>query len=246
MFLRTTVPAYGSYHLGSYDVKFEILEGNVEDAFDIIKRIEHGIFVGEYLCFDLWFVKSRWNKNDCERFTTAACTPSSLGIWGLRFLSVFLVHFFFHKLNSHVHVDRGRKHRNPEPSDISASDTTRYGLCNVVASCSCHHLHGGSRSLESCPLSGSLRQTEACFCLTKYLASIFTALRLNKVPFNSLIHGYAYPPRSLLSTMSVCTGIEYIYLHFCIHTHINAWITVVAIVVYNLFGGRLHAGRALH
>lgn len=47
------MPAYGSYHLGSYDVKFEILEGNVEDAFDIIKRIEHGIFVGEYLCFDL-------------------------------------------------------------------------------------------------------------------------------------------------------------------------------------------------
>lgn len=45
--------------------------------------------------------------------------------------------------------------------------------------------------LESCPLCGSLRQTKACFCLTKYLASIFTALWLNKVPFNSLIYGYA-------------------------------------------------------
>lgn len=42
------VPAYGSYHLGSYDVKFDILEGNVENAFDILKRIENGMLVGEY------------------------------------------------------------------------------------------------------------------------------------------------------------------------------------------------------
>lgn len=47
VFLRTTVPAYGSYHLGSYDVKFDILEGNVENAFDIIKRVENGMYVGE-------------------------------------------------------------------------------------------------------------------------------------------------------------------------------------------------------
>uniref|UniRef100_A0A8D0D215 Fibulin-1 n=1 Tax=Sander lucioperca TaxID=283035 RepID=A0A8D0D215_SANLU len=46
VFLRTTVPAYGSYHLGSYDVKFDILEGNVENAFDIIKRVENGMYVG--------------------------------------------------------------------------------------------------------------------------------------------------------------------------------------------------------
>lgn len=41
------MPAYGSYHLGSYDVKFDILEGNVDDAFDVIKRVENGLFVGE-------------------------------------------------------------------------------------------------------------------------------------------------------------------------------------------------------
>ncbi|CAK6950947.1 fibulin-1 [Scomber scombrus] len=46
VFLRTTVPAYGTYHLGSYDVKFDILEGNVENAFDIIKRVENGMYVG--------------------------------------------------------------------------------------------------------------------------------------------------------------------------------------------------------
>ncbi|KAM8892292.1 fibulin-1 isoform 1-T1 [Spinachia spinachia] len=46
VFLRTTVPAYGSYRLGSYDVKFDILEGNVDNAFDIIKRVENGLFVG--------------------------------------------------------------------------------------------------------------------------------------------------------------------------------------------------------
>uniref|UniRef100_A0A8C4I486 Fibulin-1 n=1 Tax=Dicentrarchus labrax TaxID=13489 RepID=A0A8C4I486_DICLA len=46
VFLRTTVPAYGSYHLGSLDVKFDILEGNVENAFDINKRVENGMYVG--------------------------------------------------------------------------------------------------------------------------------------------------------------------------------------------------------
>ncbi|KAM8860411.1 fibulin-1 isoform 1-T1 [Synchiropus picturatus] len=45
VFLRTSVPA-GGYQLGSYDVKFEILEGNVESAFDIIKRVESGMIVG--------------------------------------------------------------------------------------------------------------------------------------------------------------------------------------------------------
>ncbi len=53
VFLRTTVPAYGSFHLGSYDVKFDILEGNVENAFDIIKRVENGMYVGEYRDFTL-------------------------------------------------------------------------------------------------------------------------------------------------------------------------------------------------
>uniref|UniRef100_A0A8C6NY29 Fibulin-1 n=1 Tax=Nothobranchius furzeri TaxID=105023 RepID=A0A8C6NY29_NOTFU len=47
VFLRTTVPVYGSYHLGGYDVKFEILEGNVENAFDILKRVENGVYVGD-------------------------------------------------------------------------------------------------------------------------------------------------------------------------------------------------------
>ncbi|XP_072242358.1 fibulin-1 isoform X2 [Leuresthes tenuis] len=46
VFLRTTVPAYGSYHSNSYDVKFDILEGNIENAFDILKRVENGVYVG--------------------------------------------------------------------------------------------------------------------------------------------------------------------------------------------------------
>ncbi|XP_015244924.1 PREDICTED: fibulin-1-like [Cyprinodon variegatus] len=46
VFLRTTVRAYGSYHLDTYDVRFEILEGNIENAFDIIKRLENGLYVG--------------------------------------------------------------------------------------------------------------------------------------------------------------------------------------------------------
>ncbi|XP_075894096.1 fibulin-1 isoform X1 [Nelusetta ayraudi] len=46
VFLRTTVPAYGSYHLGTYDVKFDVLDGNVENAFDILKRVENGLYVG--------------------------------------------------------------------------------------------------------------------------------------------------------------------------------------------------------
>lgn len=50
------MPAYGSYHHGSYDVKFDILEGNVENAFDIIKRVENGMYVGKYRDFALWLV----------------------------------------------------------------------------------------------------------------------------------------------------------------------------------------------
>lgn len=54
VFLRTTVPAYGSYRLGSYDVKFTILEGNVDNAFDVIKRVENGFYVGErYILYAL-------------------------------------------------------------------------------------------------------------------------------------------------------------------------------------------------
>lgn len=47
------MPAYGSYHSGGYDVKFDILEGNVDNAFDIVKRVEHGMYVGEYRDFTL-------------------------------------------------------------------------------------------------------------------------------------------------------------------------------------------------
>lgn len=47
------MPVYGSYHLGGYDVKFDILEGNVENAFDIMKRVENGMYVGEYKNFTL-------------------------------------------------------------------------------------------------------------------------------------------------------------------------------------------------
>ncbi|KAI9519671.1 hypothetical protein NQZ68_025809 [Dissostichus eleginoides] len=50
VFLRTSVPAYGGYHLSSYDVKFDILEGNVENAFDIIKRVENGLYVAVIIC----------------------------------------------------------------------------------------------------------------------------------------------------------------------------------------------------
>ncbi|CAL8359156.1 unnamed protein product [Lota lota] len=46
VFLRTTVPAYGAYQFGTYDVKFEIQDGNAERAFDVIKRIENGVYVG--------------------------------------------------------------------------------------------------------------------------------------------------------------------------------------------------------
>ncbi|KAF3688569.1 Fibulin-1 [Channa argus] len=41
VFLRTTVPAYGSHQ-----VQFDILEGNVENAFDIVRRVENGMHVG--------------------------------------------------------------------------------------------------------------------------------------------------------------------------------------------------------
>ena len=47
VFLRTTVPAYGAYQFGTYDVMFEIQDGNAERAFDVIKRVENGVYIGE-------------------------------------------------------------------------------------------------------------------------------------------------------------------------------------------------------
>ena len=47
VFLRTTVPAYGAYQFGTYDVMFEIQDGNADRAFDVVKRIENGVYVGE-------------------------------------------------------------------------------------------------------------------------------------------------------------------------------------------------------
>lgn len=40
-----------------------------------------------------------------------------------------------------------QKHIHDECIDISTSDAACYGLCSVVASCSCHRLHGGSSCL---------------------------------------------------------------------------------------------------
>uniref|UniRef100_A0A673VXV2 Fibulin-1 n=1 Tax=Salmo trutta TaxID=8032 RepID=A0A673VXV2_SALTR len=45
VFLRTMSPAYSSPQLSS-DIVFDILEGNVQNSFDIVKRQEHGMIVG--------------------------------------------------------------------------------------------------------------------------------------------------------------------------------------------------------
>ncbi|KAJ3596100.1 hypothetical protein NHX12_002509 [Muraenolepis orangiensis] len=52
VFLRTTVSAYGSYQFGSYDVMFEIQDGNEDRAFDVVKRVENGVFVADFLNAD--------------------------------------------------------------------------------------------------------------------------------------------------------------------------------------------------
>lgn len=76
------MPAYGSYHTGSYDVKFEILEGNVDNAFDILKRVENGMYVGEYWDFTLLCVLSSPVK------------PTFLYIFAIYSLVDCLCHFF--------------------------------------------------------------------------------------------------------------------------------------------------------
>lgn len=84
------MPAYGSYHLGSYDVKFDILEGNVDNAFDIIKRVENGMYVGEYWNFILLCVLS------------SAVKPTLLHLFGIYNLSdCHLQYFFLMKARSH-------------------------------------------------------------------------------------------------------------------------------------------------
>lgn len=77
------MPAYGSYHLGSYDVKFDILEGNVDNAFDIMKRVENGMYVGEYQIFILLCV------------LPSAVKPTLLHLYGIYNLNDCHLHFFF-------------------------------------------------------------------------------------------------------------------------------------------------------
>lgn len=74
--------AYGSYHLGSYDVKFDILEGNVDNAFDIMKRVENGMYVGEYwnFIFALCVVKCSLNRASSTylAFTTSVIVTCNI------------------------------------------------------------------------------------------------------------------------------------------------------------------------
>ncbi|XP_041965220.1 fibulin-1 isoform X1 [Alosa sapidissima] len=46
VFLRTMSPAHSLPQLGSSDIVFDILEGNMQNSFDILKRYEHGMIVG--------------------------------------------------------------------------------------------------------------------------------------------------------------------------------------------------------
>lgn len=48
VFLRTMSPSHSLPQLGSSDIVFDILEGNLHNSFDILKRYEHGMIVGEW------------------------------------------------------------------------------------------------------------------------------------------------------------------------------------------------------
>lgn len=132
VFLKTTVSAYGPYHLGSYDVKFDILEGNMHDAFDIIKRVENGFYVGKCSAFFLrYFVfcqvsmnPSNANGNSTMEALTSSLYHPTATDWKLHFfltkfvvfLTSFLILkyiyvFFFFKSNSHVETEKSHKNR---------------------------------------------------------------------------------------------------------------------------------------
>lgn len=110
--------------------------------------------------------------------------------------------------------------------DMSTSHTGCYGLCSVVASCSCHRLHGGSwcLCLRRVVLWVALWDRRRPVSVSPNIWHQFsTVLWLNNVPFNSLIYGYAYPKQIFTFHnnlwRSECTGIECINLHLCIHMH---------------------------
>ncbi|KAJ7984314.1 hypothetical protein DPEC_G00363450 [Dallia pectoralis] len=47
VFLRTMSPAHSFPHISS-DIVFDILEGNIQNTFDIVKRQENGMILGEW------------------------------------------------------------------------------------------------------------------------------------------------------------------------------------------------------
>ena len=99
VFLRTTVPAYGSYHSNSYDVKFDILEGNIENAFDILKRVENGVYVGKYILTIVALL-----CNTCQPMTseTGNCILFSKKEVAFRYGNSFS-----DNSNSHEYVEKG-------------------------------------------------------------------------------------------------------------------------------------------
>lgn len=114
---------------------FEILEGNVENAFDIIKRVENGMYVGEYRDFTC-FVKSGWTN--CKYLTISAFNlwnttvfpwletafsfwEDLVGFWVMSHFSLWHIHMYVYFLTNQTHMCtlRGYKKNNDLPWRMS-------------------------------------------------------------------------------------------------------------------------------
>ena len=112
VFLRTTVPAYGAYQFGTFDVMFEIQGGNADQAFDVVKRIENGVYVGETARLVSTCVLSNEGYSVQQR-VTASFQLSGQGYF--RNTTLALHNKLIHNANSNAKAEPARMHSSCHP-----------------------------------------------------------------------------------------------------------------------------------
>lgn len=66
VFLRSSTPSPFP-HMDTPEIVYDILEGNVQNSFDIIKRLDHGMIVGECHC-GMWLTMPADHRPSLEAF----------------------------------------------------------------------------------------------------------------------------------------------------------------------------------
>uniref|UniRef100_A0A8C1FRA2 Fibulin 1 n=1 Tax=Cyprinus carpio carpio TaxID=630221 RepID=A0A8C1FRA2_CYPCA len=89
VFLKSPTPSHLP-HMDSPEIVYNILEGNVRNSFDIIKRLDHGMIVGECHCGIPWFPVSTVLKLAMNNVTNGVVSHRNIII-----IHIYVSEFWF-------------------------------------------------------------------------------------------------------------------------------------------------------